>query len=124
MALETGRPVGLITSNARHASGKVIPSLNFAVPLSVLVPIAQHLRTGGNRSVAAPARRTKVLTLQRVDDVGTQRADLASLAPLEERDLVVDGLIGLRTSLALPSARAVRRHARELERLLPERAKL
>ncbi|KAG0583242.1 hypothetical protein M758_3G121800 [Ceratodon purpureus] len=34
-----GRMIGLVTSNARHSGGTVIPFLNFSVPYAALVPI-------------------------------------------------------------------------------------
>jgi S1-C subfamily serine protease len=32
----TGRFLGLVTSNAKHATGQIIPTLNFSIPSSVL----------------------------------------------------------------------------------------
>lgn len=36
-----GRMIGLVTSNARHSGGTVIPHLNFSIPCAVLKPIFQ-----------------------------------------------------------------------------------
>ncbi|XVF25773.1 hypothetical protein REPUB_Repub13aG0242400 [Reevesia pubescens] len=36
--------IGLVTSNARHGGGKVIPHLNFSIPSAVLMPIFQFAR--------------------------------------------------------------------------------
>jgi hypothetical protein len=35
---------GLITSNAKHASGQIIPSLNFSIPSNVLLPLVNYAR--------------------------------------------------------------------------------
>ncbi|XVE51371.1 hypothetical protein DITRI_Ditri02bG0034800 [Diplodiscus trichospermus] len=39
-----GRLIGLVTSNARHGGGTVIPHLNFSIPSVVLMPIFQFAR--------------------------------------------------------------------------------
>ncbi|XP_017978709.1 PREDICTED: glyoxysomal processing protease, glyoxysomal isoform X2 [Theobroma cacao] len=39
-----GRLIGLVTSNARHGGGTVIPYLNFSIPSAVLMPIFQFAR--------------------------------------------------------------------------------
>ncbi|XP_022715852.1 glyoxysomal processing protease, glyoxysomal [Durio zibethinus] len=39
-----GRLIGLVTSNARHGGGTVIPHLNFSIPSAVLMPIFQFAR--------------------------------------------------------------------------------
>ena len=60
VARETGVPLGIITSNARHSSGKVIPSINFAIPLAALAPVAAYLAsngTGGLGEEGEPAER-------------------------------------------------------------------
>jgi hypothetical protein len=51
VATATGAPLGLVTSNARHSSGQVVPSLNFAIPLGALAPVAAYLATGGASDV-------------------------------------------------------------------------
>ncbi|XP_018440399.1 glyoxysomal processing protease, glyoxysomal isoform X2 [Raphanus sativus] len=35
----TGHMIGLVTSNARHGAGTIIPHLNFSIPCAVLAPI-------------------------------------------------------------------------------------
>jgi S1-C subfamily serine protease len=34
-----GRLIGILTSNARHSNGSIIPSINFSIPLEVLHPL-------------------------------------------------------------------------------------
>ena len=80
VATRSGRPLGIITSNARHTSGKVIPSLNFAIPRQVLAPVAAFART----------------------------ASLEALTPLDERDADVQYILELRASLPLPEKRRPR----------------
>ncbi|KAM7254728.1 hypothetical protein ACFE04_019969 [Oxalis oulophora] len=39
-----GHMIGLVTSNARHVGGKLIPHLNFSIPSAVLAPIFEFSR--------------------------------------------------------------------------------
>ena len=41
--------IGLVTSNARHSSGDIIPSINFSLPLHILAPMFDAALTGRSR---------------------------------------------------------------------------
>ena len=45
MDVATGDFVGLITSNARHISGQIIPQINFSIPASCLTSLVDFLGT-------------------------------------------------------------------------------
>eukprot|EP00937_MAST-01D_sp_MAST-1D-sp2_P007179 g7179.t1 len=71
-----GRLAALITSNARHASGNIIPQLNFNVPLAELWPLVMHARGRAPLSAsahlgAADARLERLWALEaEMEDVG------------------------------------------------------
>jgi S1-C subfamily serine protease len=49
----TGRFLGLVTSNAKHATGQIIPTLNFSIPSSVLHALVAHAAQAQKGEVSA-----------------------------------------------------------------------
>jgi len=43
-----GHLVGLVTSNAKHASGQIIPDLNFSIPVRLLAPLISFANGSGH----------------------------------------------------------------------------
>ncbi|EEF50835.1 trypsin domain-containing protein, putative [Ricinus communis] len=66
----SGHMIGLVTSNARHGGGRVIPHLNFSIPCALLAPIFEF------------ARGTKDISLlQNLDRPNQQLSSVWALMP-------------------------------------------
>uniref|UniRef100_A0A7S2SQ07 Uncharacterized protein n=1 Tax=Mucochytrium quahogii TaxID=96639 RepID=A0A7S2SQ07_9STRA len=50
LADETGRFIGILTSNARHSNGDIIPTINFSIPYAMLQPLIEIVLEGGEPS--------------------------------------------------------------------------
>ncbi|KAL5774430.1 hypothetical protein ACOSP7_011987 [Xanthoceras sorbifolium] len=65
-----GHMIGLVTSNARHGGGTVIPHLNFSIPCAVLAPIFRFARDMQDLSI-----------LQKLDQPNKNLASVWALMP-------------------------------------------
>ncbi|KAK2642167.1 hypothetical protein Ddye_023930 [Dipteronia dyeriana] len=67
---QNSRMIGLVTSNARHGGGTIIPHLNFSIPCAVLAPIIQFARDMQDLSL-----------LQKLDQPNKHLASVWALMP-------------------------------------------
>ncbi|XP_050208667.1 glyoxysomal processing protease, glyoxysomal isoform X2 [Mercurialis annua] len=65
-----GHMIGLVTSNARHGGGTVIPHLNFSIPCALLAPIFEFARDMQDISL-----------LQKLDEPNQQLSSVWALMP-------------------------------------------
>jgi len=79
-----GTLVGLVTSNARHISGRIIPTLNFSLPVGMLAEAVtelieeeeRHQRGGGAAASGGDRRWARRLGLK-----DTELSDVWNLEP-------------------------------------------
>ncbi|XP_010460619.1 PREDICTED: glyoxysomal processing protease, glyoxysomal [Camelina sativa] len=76
----SGHMVGLVTSNARHGAGKVIPHLNFSIPCAVLAPIFKFAEDMQNMEILQTLDQPN-------EELSSVWALMPSLSPKTEQSL-------------------------------------